>query len=289
MSLGIAIQNRSAWAIGALIMNLALLSACSSVKTGPSVTPQGERDGVPLGQLDPASIQDAIPRPEVPGRAGNFSPYTVLGKTYEVLPTGKGYRAEGVASWYGRKFHGRKTSNGEVFDAWGMTAAHKTLPIPAYLRVTNLENGRTTIVRVNDRGPFHGDRILDLSYAAAVKLGFADRGTAPVRIETIDFSSAERDAVLPDPAAAQTVRAEAGTLYLQVGAFRNPVSAANLRARVQTLTGHLVHVVTSEDTEPVHRVRVGPLPDVGEVEVVKAALEQASIPTGLLVRESASF
>lgn len=262
-----------------------LLAACSVVNTVQPVTRPVERDGVPVGQLDPASIQDAVPRPEVPGRAGNFSPYTVLGKTYEVLPSGKGYRAEGVASWYGKKFHGRKTSNGEVFDAWGMTAAHKTLPIPAYLRVTNLENGRTTIVRVNDRGPFHGDRILDLSYAAAVKLGFAKRGTARVRIEAIDFAQEEFAAALPNGA----VAVDAGDLYLQVGAFRNLVSAANLQARVQSLTGRLVHVVSSEGSEPLHRVRVGPLPDADEAALVKAVLEQAEIPAALMVREPASF
>lgn len=277
------------WARLAPVAALALVAACSVLDPVPSAPPAAERDGVPVGTLDPASIEDAVPRPEVPGRAGNFSPYTVLGKTYEVLPTGKGYRAEGMASWYGKKFHGRKTSNGEVFDAWGMTAAHKTLPIPAYVRVTNLANGRTTIVRVNDRGPFHEDRILDLSYAAAVKLGFARRGTAPVLIEAIDFTPEELLGALPDSAGVQPVSAEAVELYLQVGAFRNPASAANLRSRVQSLTRHLVHVVPDSGATPLHRVRIGPLPDEHEVELMKTRLEQADIPAALLVREPASL
>ncbi|HBQ01515.1 MAG TPA: septal ring lytic transglycosylase RlpA, partial [Gammaproteobacteria bacterium] len=120
--------------------------------------------------------------------AGNRSPYTVLGKTYTVLPTERGYSERGVASWYGEKFHGHKTSNGEVFDMYMASAAHKSLPIPSFLRVTNLDNNRSLIVRVNDRGPFHGDRIVDLSYAAAMKLGYAERGTARVHLESIVVS-----------------------------------------------------------------------------------------------------
>lgn len=273
----------------ALAACVLLLAACSGLETGPTVTRPVVSDGVPTGQLDPASIRDAVPRPEIPGRAGNYSPYTVLGKTYEVLPSGKGYQEQGVASWYGSKFHGRKTSNGEVFDAWGMTAAHKTLPIPAYLRVTNLDNGLTAVVRLNDRGPFHDDRILDLSYAAAVKLGFAERGTAPVRVEVIDFSPEEIASAMPADRLQQPVGEESGDLYLQVGAFRNPASAANLRNRIEALTGRLVRVISTTGAEPLHRVRVGPLPDVGEVAQVKAVLEQASMPAALVIREPASL
>lgn len=266
---------------------LLALGACSNVATVSTPQKVVIRDGVPAGDLDPASIQDAVPRPEVPGRAGNFSPYTVFGKTYEVMPSGKGYEAVGVASWYGSKFHGRKTSNGETFDAWGMTAAHKTLPIPAYVRVTNLDNGLTTVVRVNDRGPFHGDRILDLSYAAAVKLGFAQRGTAPVRIEVIDFSREEMQSVLPGAGA--SAAAEPENLYLQVGAFRNPGSADSFRSRVAELTGRSVTVVSSEGQEPVHRVRIGPLPDAEEVALVRAVLQKADIESLVLIREAGSL
>ncbi len=109
----------------------------------------------------------------------------VLGKSYNVMDTEAGYSERGVASWYGGKFHGHKTSNGEVFDMYLASAAHKSLPIPSFLKVTNLDNNRSIIVRVNDRGPFHGDRLVDLSYAAAVKLGYADRGTARVQLDAI--------------------------------------------------------------------------------------------------------
>ena len=129
------------------------------------------------------ALPDLIARSEPRVAAGNFSPYVVLGQTYEVLNQADDYAEEGLASWYGTKFHGRATSNGEAFDMYTLSAAHKTLPIPSYVRVTNLSNGLATVLRVNDRGPFHDDRLIDLSYAAAVKLGFDLNGTAPVRVE----------------------------------------------------------------------------------------------------------
>ena len=117
---------------------------------------------------------------------GNKSPYVVFGKTYEVLPDSLGYREIGIASWYGKKFHGRLTSNGERFDMYRLSAAHKALPLPTVVKVTNLDNGRHVIVRVNDRGPFHDERIIDLSYEAALRLGFSDSGTTPVVVEALD-------------------------------------------------------------------------------------------------------
>lgn len=143
-------------------------------------------DGAPVHDVDISNLPDAVPKQEPITRAGNKNPYTVFGKTYHLLPVGSGYRAEGMASWYGTKFHGRKTANGEIYDMYAMTAAHKTLPIPSYVRVTHLGNNRSVVVRVNDRGPFHGDRIIDLSYAAAKKLGYQQLGTAQVRVELID-------------------------------------------------------------------------------------------------------
>ncbi|HSD17312.1 MAG TPA: septal ring lytic transglycosylase RlpA family protein [Thermomonas sp.] len=144
----------------------------------------GESDTVP----DYVPDVDAIPEPEVRAeprsRAGNKS-YSVLGKRYQVLDNAHGYAEEGLASYYGNKFHGRRTSNQEVYDMYAFTAAHKTLPLPSFARVTNLDNGRSIVVRVNDRGPFHAGRVIDLSYAAAVKLGYRDRGTARVRVEAL--------------------------------------------------------------------------------------------------------
>ena len=135
-----------------------------------------------------AELPDPVVRPLVKSKRGN-KPYVVWGKHYDVLDSAAGYRAEGLASWYGTKFHGRLTSSGEEYDMYQLTAAHRSLPIPAYVRVTNLDNGKSSIVRVNDRGPFHAERIIDLSYAAAVKLGFAHRGTARVRVEAVSRES----------------------------------------------------------------------------------------------------
>ncbi|MGO4004682.1 MULTISPECIES: septal ring lytic transglycosylase RlpA family protein [Pseudomonas] len=145
---------------------------------------RAHKDGAPWWDVDVSRIPDATPTLHT----GNYkaNPYTVLGKTYYPMPESKRYVETGTASWYGTKFHGQNTANGEVYDLYGMSAAHKTLPLPAYVRVTNLDNKRTVILRVNDRGPFYSDRIIDLSYAAAKKLGYAETGTARVKVEGID-------------------------------------------------------------------------------------------------------
>nr|VFJ58219.1 MAG: rare lipoprotein A [Candidatus Kentron sp. FM]VFJ62986.1 MAG: rare lipoprotein A [Candidatus Kentron sp. FM]VFK19661.1 MAG: rare lipoprotein A [Candidatus Kentron sp. FM] len=146
-----------------------------------------DQDGPPLfSRLDPDNIPDAVPRSDPKSPYGNPPSYAVYGQRYYVMESSLGYVKRGIASWYGRKFHGRRTSSGETYDMFAMTAAHRSLPLPTYVRVINLENGRQAIVRVNDRGPFHPDRIIDLSYAAAVKLHIAQRGTARVEIRAID-------------------------------------------------------------------------------------------------------
>lgn len=162
------------------------IAACSTVDVPPvEIESTPTQDGAPVLEKDVDQIPDAVPQPVTRTRAGNKSPYTVFGKTYTLLPDSKGYQEQGYASWYGTKFHGRYTANGEIYDMWGMTAAHKTLPIPSYVRVVNLHNDRSIIVRINDRGPFHSDRIIDLSYAAAKKLGFAEKGVAFVEVTDI--------------------------------------------------------------------------------------------------------
>jgi rare lipoprotein A len=145
---------------------------------------RAHKDGAPWWDVDVSRIPDATPTIHAGPYKAN--PYTVLGKTYFPLSDSKRYVASGTASWYGTKFHGQNTANGEVYDLYGMSAAHKTLPLPSYVRVTNLDNNRTVILRVNDRGPFYSDRIIDLSYAAAKKLGYAESGTARVKVEGID-------------------------------------------------------------------------------------------------------
>ncbi|MBU1332872.1 MAG: septal ring lytic transglycosylase RlpA family protein [Gammaproteobacteria bacterium] len=152
--------------------------------SGPTNYSQPHKDGAPWWDVDVSKIPDAVPMPHY--GAVKASPYTVFGKQYYPIPDARRYTAVGPASWYGTKFHGQATANGETYDLYGMTAAHKTLPLPSYVRVTNLENGKSAILRVNDRGPFYSDRIIDLSFAAAKKLGYAESGTARVKVEGID-------------------------------------------------------------------------------------------------------
>ncbi len=180
----------------ATALAVALLAGCSSPtprSSGPATTAgvgsagdyaRPHKDGAPWWDVDVSRIPDATPMPH----NGPFkaNPYTVLGKTYYPIGDGRNYRATGTASWYGTKFHGQPTANGEKYDLYGMSAAHKTLPLPSYVRVTNLDNGKTVVLRVNDRGPFYSDRIIDLSFAAAKKLGYAEVGTARVKVEGID-------------------------------------------------------------------------------------------------------
>jgi len=179
-------------AFGALAV---MLVSCSSSRapqptptpttiSGPGDFARPHRDGAPWWDVDISKVPDAVPMPHYGAYKAN--PYTVLGKTYYPMPDGKRYLATGTASWYGTKFHGQATANGEKYDLYGMSAAHKTLPLPSYVRVTNLDNNKSVILRVNDRGPFYSDRIIDLSFAAAKKLGYAEIGTARVKVEGID-------------------------------------------------------------------------------------------------------
>lgn len=171
-------------------------------------------DSAPDGDID----VDAIPEPDVVdeprSRYGNRSPYTVLGKRYRVLDSAKGYDETGIASYYGNKFHGRRTSNLEVYDMYAFTAAHRTLPLPSFARVTNLDNGKSVVVRVNDRGPFHDGRLIDLSYAAAVKLGIHPRGTG--RVEVVGLSPGENARHDYDAVAARDAALPAGSRALQL-------------------------------------------------------------------------
>ncbi|WP_108652131.1 septal ring lytic transglycosylase RlpA family protein [Dongshaea marina] len=171
-----------------LIMLGLLLSACSSNPKTSSDRYHLDQDRPPARTLDPDTLKDAVPHYEPYSRGGNKD-YQVWGKSYKVWRGITQYDQEGVASWYGVKFHGYHTSNGELYDMYAMSAAHKHLPLPSYVKVTNLSNGRQVIVRVNDRGPFHDDRLIDLSYAAAAKLEMLKTGTAPVRVELLHFSA----------------------------------------------------------------------------------------------------
>ncbi|UVE17190.1 septal ring lytic transglycosylase RlpA family protein [Pseudomonas sp. LS44] len=179
-------------AYGALALALASCSTSrapqpaqpSPTLSGPGDYSRPHRDGAPWWEVDVSQIPDAVPMPHYGAYKANA--YTVLGQTYYPINDARNYQAVGTASWYGTKFHGQATANGEKYDLYGMSAAHKTLPLPSYVRVTNLDNGKSVILRVNDRGPFYSDRIIDLSFAAAKKLGYAETGTARVKVEGID-------------------------------------------------------------------------------------------------------
>jgi rare lipoprotein A len=235
---------------------LVALTACAT-KVAPIVV----KDSAPDHKVDPDTILDAVPRPGPVTRAGNKNPYTVLGKTYHLLPTSGGYKERGVASWYGKKFQGHPTANGELYNLYAMTAAHRTLPLPAYVKITNLDNNRTAIVRVNDRGPFHSDRIIDLSYAAAVKLGYAERGTARVEVEVIDTrqASGANTATAPD------------RFFLQVGAFKSLDLANKLHAKLLLHTDQPVKISASEPAG-YYRVQIGPLAELSVVQQISERL-----------------
>ena len=221
-------------------------------------------DGPPKTPLSPQQVSDAIPVPDPILVQGNISPYVVNGVTYEVLNEYQNYSSEGIASWYGAKFHGRKTSNGEIFDMRLATAAHRSLPIPCYVSVTNLENGRSMIVRVNDRGPFHPNRIIDLSYAAAIKLGFADMGIARVNVEVINVVGVDD----------RRLQTKGQYRYLQLGAFQSRSSADLLVRKLQLLTDSSVTVSSVQMGKIIlYRVRVGPFSSNSAVFTEKTMLE----------------
>ncbi|MEJ8566940.1 septal ring lytic transglycosylase RlpA family protein [Elongatibacter sediminis] len=210
--------------------------------------------------LSAADVVDAVPRQEPRARYGNHSPYEVFGRKYYVMPTADGYVERGIASWYGTKFHGRRTSSGEPYDMHLATAAHKTLPLPTYAEVTNLENGRRVVVKINDRGPFKDDRIIDLSYGAALRLGMTGKGTARVEVRAIDTAGLQ----LADS------RDPAGT-YLQAGAFGQRAGAEALVGRLKRAS---LQPVTIDDGGNLFRVWLGPFDSTVEIErVIQRAIE----------------
>lgn len=236
------------------------------------------RDGAPVGhRIDISAIPDAVPRWEPRTAAGNPPIYEVFGKRYRVLPDSRGYIKRGVASWYGTKFHGHKTSNGEDYDMFSMTAAHKTLPIPCFARVTNLENGRSIVVRINDRGPFHDNRIIDLSYVAAVKLGIYDAGTGFVEVRTVEPNSG------PPP---YDTRPPAADIYLQVGAFSDLNNARKLQHAIasQNVPGARIRS-NGKGSRLIHRVQIGPIASVDEADRISHALSDLGITETRFVSE----
>jgi rare lipoprotein A len=219
-------------------------------------------------------VPDAVPRDEPLHRYAN-RPYEVAGVSYTPMSGRTSFRQEGIASWYGRRYHGKPTSSGEIYDMYGMTAAHPTLPIPSYAKVTALASGKAVIVRINDRGPFHSDRVIDLSYTSAYKLGLLGRGSAQVSVESIGPETAvlQRDST---PA-----NAEKPGYYLQLGAFGSPENAEKLRLQAREALGIPDERVQVALVGSLHRVRLGPFADQAEagdwLEKTRAALGIAAI------------
>jgi len=240
-----------------LVLGLALsLAACAGSRYSH------RHDGAPREARDVSHIPDARPKVEPRSRYGNPRTYTVNGRTYRVMDSAAGYVERGIASWYGRKFHGHRTSSGETYDMYGMTAAHTRLPLPTYVQVTNLKNGRTVVVKVNDRGPFHPNRLIDLSYAAAKKLGIVETGTGLVEVRAIDPRNGRTPA---KPAVTRHQVPVRYGLYLQVGAFSSRTNAENLRRRLDDF-GTVAIQRVGQRHKSLYRVRIGPLGSVEEAD-----------------------
>ncbi len=244
---------------------LIILAGCQSVHPrydGKHSTGHVIQDGAPLG-LVPKIFKAVIPMSEPLSRYGNPATYRVLGHRYAVMNSAKGYKERGLASWYGTKFHSRRTSSGEHYDMYALTAAHKTLPLPTYVRVKNLDNGRVAIVKVNDRGPFHPGRIIDLSYGAAAKLGVYPKGTAHVEIEAITVNAKQRAVVESHH-----------QYYVQVGAFSTKNAAEQLKHKITRFFSAAVFI---KHERRQYMVRLGPFTDRGSMQRAQATLAKKGI------------
>lgn len=218
-------------------------------------------------------IPDAVPVSVKQSKYGNPGSYVVLGKKYYVMDSAEGFKQKGIASWYGNKFHGRRTSSGEDYNMYAMTAAHKTLPIPVFVAITNSDNGRKAIVKVNDRGPFHDGRIIDLSYAAATKLGVAQTGTANVTIRVVtseeDKNRRRSERFVESPVS------EGDKLYVQVAAFATEKNARKYLDKLQGEGFFDVRLhIESKKGKAVYRVRIGPLPSENVAKNVLSQLKE---------------
>lgn len=233
------------------------------------------------------SVHNAVPRPEPRSRYGNPRSYVVHGKRYYVLHSAAGYVRTGLASWYGMKFNHYRTSSGEDYNMYKMTAASKVLPLPTYAKVTDLDNGRSVIVKVNDRGPFVQGRIIDLSYAAAIKLGINRKGTGHVRVAAINpytgrvYGEASRVSTFAarKPVPTTTARqAQPQSQQLQVAAFRDLGNADTLASKIRRLTGQHVTVSRSHDRRgPLYKVQIGPVFTAGTAQRIRAELRRIGI------------
>jgi rare lipoprotein A len=255
----------------------AIPAACLQVRehrdedyTAGGLYAPGVADSAPEHPLDVSGIPEPTPRQEPRAAYGNRSPYTVLGRTYRVLDSAEGYVERGVASWYGQKFHGRLTSSREPYDMCSFSAAHKTLPLPSYARVTNLDNGRNVVVRVNDRGPFHEGRIIDLSYAAAVRLGLDRTGTARVEVRALGPEGTPAAAAATVAGAAP---APEGRRIVQVGAYRDKDNARRVVRQLEEAGIRDVDIDgVRVDGRKLWRVRIGPLAAAAAEDIARTVV-----------------
>jgi rare lipoprotein A len=277
-----------------------LLTACSTSQHSKHSSRYTQaQDSAPDRAVDVADVKDAIPRVEPKSRYGNPASYVVFGKRYHTLASSEGYSDRGIASWYGTKFHGHRTSSGEPYDMYQMSAAHKSLPLPSYARVTNLGNGKSVIVKINDRGPFHDNRIIDLSYAAASRLDILGKGTGLVEVQTIDPRSHKPEpakrtilASKPKVAATQPVNSTENdsteykpALYLQIGAFLSRGNAERLKTRLSAteLPATLQISEGLSKQKPIYRVRIGPLASVETADKLTQFLADQGIESPRVV------
>ncbi|MBQ4831685.1 septal ring lytic transglycosylase RlpA family protein [Pseudoalteromonas sp. MMG010] len=237
---------------------LLLLNACSS---GSTSRYSMEHDAAPVRAPTALEMQDAKVVPVIKSASAG-RPYTVLGKSYTPMLDETGYSEYGIASWYGRKFHGHNTSNGEVYDMFAMTAAHKTLPLPSFLRVTNTANGKSVIVRVNDRGPFHQDRLIDLSYAAAYKLGYYNQGTAKVKLEAITLSNSAKKT------------------YIQVAAGSKLTNIQALAAQLRQQYKIPTNIIRKNN---LYKLHLGPIKNAQHAQTVLNKLKQSQYKNAFLL------
>ncbi len=289
-----------------LILALILtLGGCSTRQPGGYYKDDGPHKKVPVN-ID--AIQDAVPRHEPLSKGGN-KPYTVFGKIYFPLKSARGYRARGVASWYGKKFHGNRTSSGETYNMYAMSAAHKTLPLPSYVRVTNINNRKSVVLRVNDRGPFLHNRLIDLSYVAARKLGITATGTgrvevtaivsaktasassqydtAPVVREKLDDDTRTKAPVTRHAPIVNHTRPEKIRMFLQVGAFSSHDNALSLRDRLEKLDIHpvVIRTIKKSNGQQIFRVRIGPLANSASKDLILQRVTKIGISDAHVVRD----
>lgn len=274
-----------------LLITLLFVGCSGNDKNHRPVTNEGrysmQYDEPPQdSSFDPEGVQPWQISPESKSRYGNHSPYVVFGKTYYLEDTSHNFEQTGMASWYGKKFHGHKTSNMEIFDMYKFTAAHRTLPLPSYVEVTNLENNKKVVVRVNDRGPFKSKRIIDLSWAAAKALGYENKGLAKVHLKLIQAPGQQlaQNKPRPNPDAKTAEIPKEGLKFLQVGAFSDKNKAMNIASDLSKLILLPVHVTDTLAQNTLYRVRIGPLTeDENIIDIIQKIHLRGFINTKMVV------